>query len=418
MALNMDAKNEDDENCELCCVSLPKSDFHVIESCGCKFCKNCLKSYVTVAIKENLVTPNLNCPDAKCPKASNSIKKHSTFSLHRVISHPKISSSTSVSYLDVHNIISSEEIEMLTDETMFGLYKKLKIEFEVDQDPDRVWCPEPNCDTVCVLSKPSSTTLIHSSQSNFSFSSATPTSVITSLSLAPDSKAFPFYCPKCDKTFCSSCRHSWHMSFPCPRKSADESLLAMLNKEGTANADEPFEIKRCPRCSVWIERDEGCAQMMCRKCKHVFCWFCLQSLEDDFLLRHYDKGPCKNKLGHSRASVIWHRTQVVGVFAGFGVLLLLASPLFLLAAPFCLCCNCCSSSCKILEDDVEFDEEDGLDGESTPINGTRSHLSSHASLHSGSSSVFKATSSTTSRKTSFFRFGRKSKKNKEPKSAV
>ena len=38
--------------------------------------------------------------------------------------------------------------------------------------------------------------------------------------------------------------------------------------------------------------------------------FILLCLQDDFLLRHYDKGPCKNKLGHSRASVIWHRTQV------------------------------------------------------------------------------------------------------------
>lgn len=34
--------------------------------------------------------------------------------------------------------------------------------------------------------------------------------------------------------------------------------------------------------------------------------------QDDFLLIHYDKGPCRNKLGHSRASVIWHRTQVGG----------------------------------------------------------------------------------------------------------
>lgn len=34
-------------------------------------------------------------------------------------------------------------------------------------------------------------------------------------------------------------------------------------------------------------------------------------LQDDFLLIHYDKGPCRNKLGHSRASVIWHRTQVI-----------------------------------------------------------------------------------------------------------
>lgn len=33
-------------------------------------------------------------------------------------------------------------------------------------------------------------------------------------------------------------------------------------------------------------------------------------LQEDILLRHYDKGSCKNKLGHSRASVIWHRTQV------------------------------------------------------------------------------------------------------------
>ena len=32
--------------------------------------------------------------------------------------------------------------------------------------------------------------------------------------------------------------------------------------------------------------------------------------QDDFMLQHYDKGPCKNRLGHSRASLIWHRTQV------------------------------------------------------------------------------------------------------------
>ena len=32
--------------------------------------------------------------------------------------------------------------------------------------------------------------------------------------------------------------------------------------------------------------------------------------QDDFLLRHYDSGDCQGKLGHSRASVIWHRAQV------------------------------------------------------------------------------------------------------------
>ncbi len=32
-------------------------------------------------------------------------------------------------------------------------------------------------------------------------------------------------------------------------------------------------------CSVPIEKDEGCAQMMCKRCKHVFCWYCLASLD-------------------------------------------------------------------------------------------------------------------------------------------
>ncbi len=67
-------------------------------------------------------------------------------------------------------------------------------------------------------------------------------------------------------------------------------------------------------------------------------------LKDDFLLRHYDSGRCKGKLGHSRASVLFHRAQVIGIFAGFGILLLVASPLLLLAAPCILCCRC-----KLLE---------------------------------------------------------------------
>lgn len=32
--------------------------------------------------------------------------------------------------------------------------------------------------------------------------------------------------------------------------------------------------------------------------------------QGDIFLRHYDKGPCKYKLGHSRASVMWNRMQV------------------------------------------------------------------------------------------------------------
>ena len=78
-----------------------------------------------------------------------------------------------------------------------------------------------------------------------------------------------------------------------------------------------------------------------------------KTLDEDILLRHYDSGKCKGKLGHTRASLLWHRAQVIGIFAGFVVLLLVASPLLLVASPLLLvaapcifCCRCILNSRK------------------------------------------------------------------------
>lgn len=38
-------------------------------------------------------------------------------------------------------------------------------------------------------------------------------------------------------------------------------------------------IKQCPVCGIYIERNQGCAQMLCKSCKHTFCWYCLQNLD-------------------------------------------------------------------------------------------------------------------------------------------
>ncbi|KAG6464907.1 hypothetical protein O3G_MSEX014808, partial [Manduca sexta] len=60
---------------------------------------------------------------------------------------------------------------------------------------------------------------------------------------------------------------------------------------------------------------------------------------------------------------------VVGIFAGFGLLLLVASPLLLLAAPCIVCCKCrlCNTNTKNLEEVDEIDsispgreEDDGI----------------------------------------------------------
>ncbi|XP_064486439.1 E3 ubiquitin-protein ligase RNF144A-like [Ornithodoros turicata] len=210
----------------------------------------------------------------------------------------------------VGGTFETSEIEKLVEKEVFQLYLRCKLNRDVELDPHQTWCPGPGCESVC--------------------------HIVPGLG---NGNSSPVHCAKCKLTFCSECKERWHAYQTCDefRKQLSDDELPSLPGEDLGL------IKRCPHCRVPIERDEGCAQMMCKRCRHVFCWYCLASLDDDFLLRHYDKGPCKNKLGHSRASVVWHRTQVVGIFAGFGFLLLLASPLLLLAAPCLLCCRC--SSC-------------------------------------------------------------------------
>ena len=100
-------------------------------------------------------------------------------------------------------------------------------------------------------------------------------------------------CPKCEKEFCSMCSSGWHPDLTCQENG---KKLYLQSKTGEGNnqslgAIDPlllFEmddnIKRCPMCHVPIERDAGCAQMMCKRCKHVFCWFCLKSLDVSSIL--------------------------------------------------------------------------------------------------------------------------------------
>ncbi|XP_069764331.1 E3 ubiquitin-protein ligase RNF144B-like [Narcine bancroftii] len=210
-----------------------------------------------------------------------------------------------------NGVFREAEIACLVPAELLQLYQQLKFDREIHLDPSRSRCPRVQCQAVCQIEADGS------------------------------HQAMSVQCPSCHIQFCSLCKESWHPGKACqesqpflPSKGADVGDL-------TGNVTEP-SIKRCPVCHIFIERNEGCAQMMCKNCKHTFCWYCLHNLDNDIFLRHYDKGPCRNKLGHSRASVIWNRTQVVGILFGLGLIVLVTSPLLLLACP-CILCSVCKS---------------------------------------------------------------------------
>jgi len=267
---------QDDVLCKICLYDCPASAMIKLDECGCSFCKDCMQQYITFEVMEGAY--DISCPDPECP---------------------------------TQGVLTQHQMERLTDKELLDKHRTFRLNTEVSMDAARTWCPSAGCDTICHICA------------------------------GTKSQGVPVSCPSCDKEFCSLCSATWHPGMSCAENGA------AIVKRGGEVAD-PFawpdtyddNIKRCPMCSVPIERDAGCAQMMCKRCKHVFCWYCLTSLDDDFLLRHYDSGECQGKLGHSRASVIWHRAQVIGIFAGFGILLLVASPVLLVAAPCIICCKC------------------------------------------------------------------------------
>ena len=132
---------------------------------------------------------------------------------------------------------------------------------EVSLDANRTWCPQAGCDTIC-----------HICTGN-------------------KSQGVPVTCPSCVKEFCSLCSSAWHPGLTCAENGAalvrGQGGGGMLGSEAGLVGDiamwmagaEAENIKRCPMCAVPIERDAGCAQMMCKRCKHVFCWYCLASLD-------------------------------------------------------------------------------------------------------------------------------------------
>ncbi|XP_015754338.1 PREDICTED: probable E3 ubiquitin-protein ligase RNF144A-A [Acropora digitifera] len=252
--------------CKICLCEYSAKKGQMLETCACKFCKECLQQYLLHSINNGSVL-KIPCPDALCPNSGQIRKK---------------------------------EVALLVNDKLFQKYTALRKKKEIALDKTKAFCPIAGCDGVC---------------------SGVPGTEQPAVCKEHKRKLL------CDIYYCYSVVISGVF--------ISIRFVDILRENGEAG-----DIKECPLCQVLILREAGCAQMMCGHCKHIFCWHCLKSLDSDIMLRHYDKGPCRNKLGHSRASLFFHRTQVIAGFAFFGLMVLVASPFILLVSPCLLLSKC------------------------------------------------------------------------------
>ncbi|KAF8194705.1 hypothetical protein BJ912DRAFT_1141524 [Pholiota molesta] len=90
-------------------------------------------------------------------------------------------------------------------------------------------------------------------------------------------------CPACFSTICPMCDEEAHEGMTCEERKIhrDPGLQERLNDELARQQG----FKKCPQCSVFIEKTEGCNHMTC-KCGAHICWICLRLFTADTVYQH------------------------------------------------------------------------------------------------------------------------------------
>ena len=145
--------------------------------------------------------------------------------------------------------------EKLTDDFIINLlnkdinlikkYKKYKLELEIMNNPNKKLCPYPNCDSY--LEKKEIREKDATCKNNHSF--------------------------------CFECLKKPHGNLPC-NENIDKSILEF--------AKNNF-VKKCPKCGIITEKNNGCNHITCAKCGYQWCWLC----NKQYTIYHFNKGKCK-----------------------------------------------------------------------------------------------------------------------------
>jgi len=208
-------KNENnEENCCMVCLDIIGTEDlenYKIE-CGHKFCKDCWLNYLEEKIKSN---EEILCMEKTC-----------------LI---KIKEERIRYFLKDNNILLKK-------------YENNLLKREVYNNPNKKFCPYPNCDGIGKI-----------------------------INLKNPNNKFI----KCSKghEFCFVCLKKWHKGKKCKEEIIDNNLKKWKKEQNS---------KRCPNCGIFLIKYEGCNHITCTNCKYEFCWICMNKYKNG----HFETTGC------------------------------------------------------------------------------------------------------------------------------
>ena len=96
------------------------------------------------------------------------------------------------------------------------------------------------------------------------------------------------YLEKSSKTQYVKCKNGHQFCFECLRPPHGSSSCDQLLEKDFLKWKKNRVVKKCPRCHIFTEKNEGCNHMTCTSCKYQWCWLCLGA----YSYGHYTSGAC------------------------------------------------------------------------------------------------------------------------------
>ena len=129
------------------------------------------------------------------------------------------------------------------DKKLISKYHKFALRAEIIRNPNKKQCPKPDCES---------------------------------------------YLEKSQDTNYVKCKKGHQYCFECLRPPHGKSTCEEIMEKDFLKWKKGRLLKKCPRCQIFTEKNEGCNHMTCSSCKYQWCWLCLGK----YSYGHYTSGDC------------------------------------------------------------------------------------------------------------------------------
>ncbi|CAF1167507.1 unnamed protein product [Adineta ricciae] len=116
------------------------------------------------------------------------------------------------------------------------------------------------------------------------------------------------HCEQCGKDWCWPCYAPSHANETCRQFKKNHTHVDIWARARRPDNKNQRNAQRCPKCSIYIEKIDGCDHMQCMKCNSKFCYRCGCRMRLPFYIGHdakYSIFGCKYKLWPDRPLLRW-----------------------------------------------------------------------------------------------------------------